>query len=70
MLNFLTVTQNICRWVEYFVSWIIYTGFQAAENEQHEFLVLAFSILTFLFLLYFLFKLAFKFLKRILNWLL
>ena len=67
MLNFLTVTQKICQYVEYFVAQIIYTGFQVERNEQHQFLVLVFSILIFLFLLYFAGKTIAKFLKRLLN---
>ena len=67
MNRFLTVTQNLCQYVEYFVAGIVYNGFQAERNQQHEFLVLAFSILTILFLFYFAGKLVLKLLKRFLN---
>ena len=67
MLNFLTVTQTLCHYIGNFVAGITYSGFQAEENAQHEFLVLTFSILIFLFLLYFALKLVAKFLKRILT---
>jgi hypothetical protein len=67
MLNFLTVTQTLCHYLGNFVAGIVYNGFQAEENEQHEFLVLAFSILVILFLLYFVLKLALKLWKRFLN---
>jgi len=68
MKSFLTVTQKICQYVEYFVAGIIYTGFQAEKNDPHQFLVLAFSILIILFLLYLACKLVLKLLKRLLNW--